>query len=533
MLPFVPDPTLGIDYGTSSTVAVLRHAGGKIRPLLFDSSPLLPSAVFVNDTGRVVVGRDAERSARLDPARYEPHPKRRIDDLDVFLGERAVAVTDLVAAALARVRDEAVRSTGGAVSSLTMTYPATWGSARRQVLLDAAGAAGFPPPRLIAEPVAAATYFAAVLGHAVHPGQSVVVYDLGAGTFDVSVVQRIEDGFRDLSCQGLDDVGGIDLDALVVAHVRSVVEPAAPQVWQRLAAPQNAADLRHARMMWSDARDLRESLSRESSASMFVPAADQEVMFTRAQFEAAAEPVLRRTVDLTLSTLRQARVRPEAVAGWFLVGGGSRTPLVATMLHRASGVAPTALEEPQLVVAEGALHLGAEPASGATLTAPDPNGAAAPSWGAPKAPTAGWGAPVVPGPPPTAPVDQAWPEPAPIPVLGAPASGRATVAARASVSGAPVPSRRPPWGTGFAELFALVAAAFAVAVVAESAFDASDEQSWWWWVAAVLFVVGAGWRAWRIHRAGPRAVDWIANVVALVGLVMFFLQVARFVMAVM
>jgi hypothetical protein len=96
-----------------------------------------------------------------------------------------------------------------------------------------------------------------------------------------------------------------------------------------------------------------------------------------------------------------------------------------------------------------------------------------------------------------------------------------------------VPSRRPPWGTGFAELFALVAAAFAVAVVAESAFDASDEQSWWWWVAAVLFVVGAGWRAWRIHRAGPRAVDWIANVVALVGLVMFFLQVARFVMAVM
>jgi molecular chaperone DnaK (HSP70) len=87
----VPDAALGIDYGTSSTVAVLRHPGGKVRPLLFDSSPLLPSAVFRNDSGRLLVGRDAEHAARLDPARYEPHPKRRIDDLEVLLGGRAGA----------------------------------------------------------------------------------------------------------------------------------------------------------------------------------------------------------------------------------------------------------------------------------------------------------------------------------------------------------------------------------------------------------------------------------------------------------
>ncbi|MFC4996276.1 Hsp70 family protein [Dactylosporangium cerinum] len=387
------DASLGIDYGTSNTVAVLRHPDGKFRPLLFDSSPLLPSAVFITDDGRLVVGRDAERSARLDPARFEPHPKRRIDDLDVLLGERAYAVTELVAAVLTRVRAEAARTRGGTVPDVTMTYPATWGTARRQVLIDAAMAAGLPRPTLVAEPVAAATYFASVLGHRMRPGQCVVVYDLGAGTFDASVVQRTEDGFRELSCRGLDDVGGVDLDALVVAHARSVIAPAAPDVWQRLSTPQGAADLRHVTMMWTDARHLREALSRESSASMFIAAADQEVLMTRQQFEAAAQPVLQRTVDLALDTLKQARVRPDEVVGWFLVGGGTRTPLVATLLHRTSGVAPTVLEEPQLVVAEGALYmadLAATPP--ATFTgvraAPSPEPAPSASWPSPEPTTA-------------------------------------------------------------------------------------------------------------------------------------------------
>src|SRR4051812_31467140 len=70
---------LGIDYGTSNTVAVLRWPDGRGRTLLFDSSPLLPSAVFATVEGPLLVGRDAERAARADPGRFEPNPKRRID----------------------------------------------------------------------------------------------------------------------------------------------------------------------------------------------------------------------------------------------------------------------------------------------------------------------------------------------------------------------------------------------------------------------------------------------------------------------
>jgi molecular chaperone DnaK len=99
--------TLGIDFGTSHTVAVLAAAGTPPQVLLFDSSPLLPSAVFAPGDGPVLVGRDAQRAARLDPAAYEPHPKRRIDDGTLLLGEVELPVRDAIGAVLRRVAEEA------------------------------------------------------------------------------------------------------------------------------------------------------------------------------------------------------------------------------------------------------------------------------------------------------------------------------------------------------------------------------------------------------------------------------------------
>src|ERR687885_2899560 len=97
---------LGIDFGTSNTVAMVRTADSRTRPLLFDGSPLLPSAVYLNTDGRMLVGRDAERHARLDPARFEPNPKRRIDDGTLLLGDVVVPVTEALGAVLRRVYDE-------------------------------------------------------------------------------------------------------------------------------------------------------------------------------------------------------------------------------------------------------------------------------------------------------------------------------------------------------------------------------------------------------------------------------------------
>ncbi|MEV6521137.1 Hsp70 family protein [Longispora sp. NPDC051575] len=343
---------LSVDYGTSHTVAVLRWPDGRTRTLLFDSSPLLLSAVFAAPDGRLVTGRDAERAARADPARYEPNPKRRVIDGAVLLGDRSVPVTDLIAATLRVVAGEATRVAGELPGDVVLTYPAEWAAIRRTVLVEAAEAAGLPRPRLVPEPVAAAAYFATVLGHRVGPGQVVVVYDLGGGTLDVSAVRRTPDGYEVAAVEGMPDFGGLDLDAVVVDLLAGHVDPAA---WSRLTRPATMADRRAFRALWDDARAAKETLSRQANASVLLPSVGRDLQVGREEFEAAARGVLSRSAELTATVVRR-HGGGDRLAGLFLVGGSTRIPLVATMLHQATGVAPTALEQPELVVAEGALH---------------------------------------------------------------------------------------------------------------------------------------------------------------------------------
>src|SRR6185295_17672803 len=87
---------LGVDFGTSNTVAVARWPDGRARPILIDGSPLLPSAVYAEPDGQLLAGRDAVHNARLDPARFDPNPKRRVDDRLVLLGDREVEVAELI-----------------------------------------------------------------------------------------------------------------------------------------------------------------------------------------------------------------------------------------------------------------------------------------------------------------------------------------------------------------------------------------------------------------------------------------------------
>jgi molecular chaperone DnaK (HSP70) len=104
---------LGVDFGTSNTAAVLRWPDGTIRPLLFDGSELLPSAVCLDRSGTLLAGRDAVHAGRAWPEGFEPNPKRCIDDGTVQLSGTDVSVVDLVAAVLGRVGTEARRVAGG------------------------------------------------------------------------------------------------------------------------------------------------------------------------------------------------------------------------------------------------------------------------------------------------------------------------------------------------------------------------------------------------------------------------------------
>src|SRR5206468_8649531 len=162
-------------------------------------------------------------------------------------GDREVPVVELIAAVLTRVNDEFRRAVGGPPAETTMTCPAAWGATRRLALSDAAAAAGLGHIRLVPEPVAAATYFTRVLGRDVPIGSVVVVHDFGAGTFDASVVARTAEGFEVLAVDGRDDIGGLDVDAAIVEHLRT-------DEWRRLLEPGTVEERRGQRQLWDDVR---------------------------------------------------------------------------------------------------------------------------------------------------------------------------------------------------------------------------------------------------------------------------------------
>ncbi|MGC4782482.1 Hsp70 family protein [Micromonospora zamorensis] len=427
---------LGVDLGTSNTVAVLRWPDGRTRPLLMDGQPLSPSAVYADPDGTLHTGWDARRLAQADPARFEANPKRRVDEPTIVLGDRSYPPADLLAAVLASVARAAV-GTVGFLPPAVLTCPAAWDATRRQVLADALLLAGWPqvaehtlagptPPgtRLLREPVAAARYYTQVLHRPVPVGGAIAVFDFGGGTLDVAVLRNEgadpwgDSGFSVVADGGLPDLGGLDLDAALVRRVGELVGERHAAQWARLTRPADPAQRRDQVRFWDEVRGAKETLSRSTVAPVAVPGVADTVQLTRADVERAATPLLRRAVERAREVIAAAGLSPDQLAGLFLVGGSSRIPLVARMLHAELGVAPTVLDQPELPVAEGALTdlplrkpLPA-PAYAGPPPAPGPVSPPAPGPVSPPAP-AGAAAPVVPSQPWPGPTPPASPPPGP------------------------------------------------------------------------------------------------------------------------
>ncbi|WP_051325280.1 Hsp70 family protein [Glycomyces tenuis] len=369
----LPPTRLAVDLGTTHTVAVVARGSQRPRSLLFDGSPLLPSGVFLDTAGTLHAGRDAQRLAATEPDRFEPHPKRRVDDGHVLLGEQEIPVEDLLATVLRRVAEEAEGS-GIRPTEVVLTHPADWGPVRRSLLERAAAAAGLGPVRMLAEPIAAAAYCTRELEQEVPEGGSVAVFDFGGGTFDVAVVQCDapgRPGWRTLAVGGLDDLGGLDVDNLLVTHLGRIVAERDSERWRRIDRPSSAADRRLRQAFWSEVRAAKEMLSRSSTAPVAVPGEDAiHLHLTRDELTGLADPLIARAVDETRRTLERSGAEPSVL---LLVGGASRMPNVATRLHARLGIAPSVPEQPELPVAYGAL-LYEEPDEPEPEAAADPLG---------------------------------------------------------------------------------------------------------------------------------------------------------------
>lgn len=226
------------------------------------------------------------------------------------------------------------------------------------MLREALGKARWPAgTRLVPEPVAAAGYFAEVLRRPVPAGSSLAVFDFGAGTLDVTVVRNDgpEAGFTVTASGGADDLGGLDLDAALVDHLGKTLAGAEPDAWHLLTEPVTLGQWRARRQFWEDVRGAKEMLSRSAFAPVPIPGVEHAVELTRAELEAVVDPLVRRGVAEAAEVIEAAGLSPDQLAGLFLVGGSTRVPMVARLLHAGLGIAPTVLEQPELPVAEGAI----------------------------------------------------------------------------------------------------------------------------------------------------------------------------------
>ncbi|MCP2254715.1 type VII secretion-associated protein, Rv3446c family, C-terminal domain-containing protein [Prauserella aidingensis] len=364
---------VAIDFGTSSTCVVAAIGERQPQVVVIDGQPLMPSAVYAHGDGTLFVGQEAERQAAVDPARFEPTPKRRIDEGELLLGDTVLPVVDVVRTVLSRAVSEARRLAANAdVDLLVLTHPADWGAVRTRLLRQAASGLGHEVA-LVPEPVAAAVFHAATYTPAKgenpektvaftgSPGDTLAVLDFGGGTIDVSVVRRTESqqrhtAFEVLATRGDPRFGGADIDQSLLEHVGSLVPADDREAWDELVQGRELADRRRRRVLRQDIRGAKETLSRHAYTDVPMPPPFADAHVTREQLEELIASPLGRAVELTLATIEDAKLRAKQLTAIFLVGGSSRIPMMSRLVHERTGVVPTTLDQPETVVARGALR---------------------------------------------------------------------------------------------------------------------------------------------------------------------------------
>ncbi len=347
----------GIDLGT--TYSCIAHVDEYGRPAVIinaDSQPTTPSVVLFDSPTDVVVGVQAKRQARIRPDDVASLVKRHMGEADwrfAAHGEEysASAVSSQILRSLA---NDAARAMGQPVSDVVVTVPAYFGDEERKATKLAGELAGLNVIDIINEPTAAAfSYGFAQEGSA---AQTVLVYDLGGGTFDSTVITLADKNINVIATDGDHALGGADWDDRLAQYLSQKFGEAAPAAGDPLDDTYGAQDL------ITSAEDVKQALTaRESVDALVVFGADRaSVTVTRQAFEELTAALLERTITLTQKVLTAAQEKGvQRIDKVLLVGGMSKMPVVARRLAEAFPELPPAeLADPDLAVAKGAAIYG-------------------------------------------------------------------------------------------------------------------------------------------------------------------------------
>jgi molecular chaperone DnaK len=342
---------VGIDLGTTNS-EVAAFVNGQVQVLGPGDQRILPSCVGFSPLGELLVGEPARNQQTLYPERSVRSIKRRMGSQEnVMLGGRSFTPPEISAVILRELVEWARLSLGERPEKAVITVPAYFSDAQRSATREAGALAGLEVIRILNEPTAASLAY----GYGDGSRRTALIYDLGGGTFDVSVVTVEGDITEVLASHGNNRLGGDDFDDLLAERLAQEF-----QKQSRIDVRQGHAEAK-ARLWWA-AEEAKKKLSQEPYAAIREEALvtregkplHLEMEISRSEYESLIRPLVESTLDSVSKALQDSGRKPGDMDAVLLVGGSTRTPLVFNLLSEMMMIEPRQDVHPDLCVALGA-----------------------------------------------------------------------------------------------------------------------------------------------------------------------------------
>lgn len=348
--------TIGIDLGTTNSCMATMEGGRATIIPNAEGERTTPSVIAFSKDGERLVGSVACRQAAINPDRTIASVKRHMGTKwSATIDGKAYSPQELSAMVLRKLRRDAESFLGQEVTDAVITVPAYFDDSQRQATKDAGRIAGLNVLRIINEPTSAALAYGLDNGTA----QKVMVYDLGGGTFDVSIIEIGGDVIEVLATSGDNHLGGDDFDERIVSHL--------VDVFRR----EQGEDVRGNRSAMQRIREAAEAAKKELSAAtstqINLPFLAQnsagplhlDTVLTRAEFERMIQDLVERTTEPVQRALNDAGIAASELGCVLLVGGSTRIPVVQSHVRALTGKEPSSSINPDECVATGAAIQGA------------------------------------------------------------------------------------------------------------------------------------------------------------------------------